>query len=314
MALTSPRRLLASPPLVIAVAAVCCSAALAMAGGLPLGPGKPAHARTAAASGVFAQSNSRDGTAILSATAMRPGTQVSGDVTIANAGDIPGAFTLGQSDLVDLPGAGGGVLSSRLQLEVLDISNPAAPAAVWSGALGGFPLRELGAFAPGQARTYRFTATFPDGGGGADNPWAGSSTSVRFVWSGTGETPPPTPTPKRAPGGAAPSVTLASVPGGVVRLAVPSGCVRRGGTFRTTLSWKKQKRKGNVFVKVRRTDFFVGSRRILLDRKAPFSARFKVPLSAVPGSTLTVRARAYIKVRRGKSPKKSIRATVRVCP
>ena len=36
--------------------------------------------------------------------------------------------------------------------------------------------------------------------------------------------------------------------------------------------------------------------------------RFKVPLSAAPGSTLTVRARAFIKVRKGKSPKKSIRA------
>jgi hypothetical protein len=32
-----------------------------------------------------------------------------------------------------------------------------------------------------------------------------------------------------------------------------------------------------------------------------------------PGSTISLRARAFIKVKRGKSPKKSIRAKVRIC-
>ena len=104
-----------------------------------------------------------------------------------------------------------------------------------------------------------------------------------------------------------------SVPGATVTLGIPSACVPRGGSFSARLSWRKQKRKGNVFVKVRRTDFFVGRKRVLLDRKAPFAMRFKVPLSAAAGSTLTVRARAFIKVRKGKSPTKSIRASVKVC-
>ncbi len=80
------------------------------------------------------------------------------------------------------------------------------------------------------------------------------------------------------------------------------------------LTWKKQKKKGNVFVKVSRTDFYVGAKRSKIDRKAPFTQTLKRALaSAKPGSSVTVRARAFIKVKKGKSPKKSIRATIKVC-
>ena len=89
--------------------------------------------------------------------------------------------------------------------------------------------------------------------------------------------------------------------------------MKRGGILRAKLGWKKQKRKGNVFVKVRRTDFFIGKKRVLLDKRAPFALRFKVPLSTAAGSTLTVRARAFIKIRHGRSPTKSIRLTVEIC-
>ena len=46
---------------------------------------------------------------------------------------------------------------------------------------------------------------------------------------------------------------------------------------------------------------------------APFVANFRIPMSVPSGGALTVRARAFIKVKKGRSPKKSIRATVRVC-
>jgi hypothetical protein len=309
------RRLLASSALAVLAVAACAAAALAVTGVLPLRSPRAAAAQTAFAAGVFAQSNSRDGAAILGASAMRPGDAVSGEVKIANSGDLAGAFRLSRSDLGEQPGAGGGLLSARLALQVLDVTDPAAPATVWSGALGTFTDRDLGTFQPRQARTYRFTATFPDTGPGADNAFAGASTTTRFVWTASAEEPVTAVTPVTpvTPSGRAVRTVEVSVPGATVTLSIPGACVRRGAAFKARLSWKKQKRKGNVFVKVRRTDFFVGSRRVLLDRRAPFSMRFKVPLSAVPGSTLTVRARAFIKVRKGKSPKKSIRAAVEVC-
>ena len=79
------------------------------------------------------------------------------------------------------------------------------------------------------------------------------------------------------------------------------------------LTWKRQKRKGNLFVKVRRADFYLGSRVIKVDTRVPFVHTYNVTVTQRPGSTIALRARAFIKVKRGKSPKKSIRAKVRVC-
>ncbi len=303
--------------MVLAALAVAAStaAALAMTGALPGRAPRAATAQTAFAAGVFAQSNSRDGAAILGASAMRPGEAVSGEVTITNSGDLAGAFRLSRSDLGEQPGAGGGLLSARLSLQVLDVTDPTAPAAVWSGALASFTGRDLGTFAPRQARTYRFTATFPDTGPGADNAFAGASTTTRFVWTASADQPvtPVNPTAPVSPSGGKGRTVKVSVPGATVTLRVPGACVPRGGTFRAKLAWKKQKRKGNLFVKVRRTDFYVNLRRVRIDTKAPFVANFRIPMSVPAGATLTVRARAFIKVKKGRSPKKSIRATVRVC-
>lgn len=103
------------------------------------------------------------------------------------------------------------------------------------------------------------------------------------------------------------------VNGATLSLRVPAGCVKRGAGFSVRLTWKKQKKKGNLFVKVSRTDFYVGAKRAKIDRKAPFTQTLKVPSTAKPGSSVTVRARAFIKVKKGRSPKKSIRATIKVC-
>jgi len=89
--------------------------------------------------------------------------------------------------------------------------------------------------------------------------------------------------------------------------------VAPGKTFTVTLTWKKQKRKGNKFVKVRRADFYIGSKRVKIDKKAPFRQTLKVTASSKPGSTVTLKARAYIKVKRGKSPTKSITSKIKVC-
>jgi hypothetical protein len=301
------------------VLAVCSAVALAVSGGLRFRSAAPAHARAAAVTGSLTQSNSRDGGAILGATGMRPGDVVGGDVTIANTGDLAGAFQLSQTPLTETPGAGGGRLSSKLQLQVFDVTDPAAPQTMWAGDLGAFAGRDLGTFGAGQARTYRFVVTFPDSGSAADNAFAGSSSTVRFVWTAIADDPAaaaPTPSPTPAattPGAVTPRTTTVWTSGALINLTVPGGCVKRGGVFKATLRWKKIKRKGNVFVKINRTDFYVNKKRVRIDRRAPFAASFRIPFSAKAGSTIALRARAYIKVKKGRAPKKSIRASVRIC-
>jgi hypothetical protein len=107
--------------------------------------------------------------------------------------------------------------------------------------------------------------------------------------------------------------TTASVPGAKISFGVPNTCVKAGSTFKVTLTWKKQKRKGNKFVKVRRADFYIGTKRAKIDKKAPFTQTLKVTASTKKGSTITVKARAYIKVTKGKSPTKSISSKIKVC-
>ena len=135
---------------------------------------------------------------------------------------------------------------------------------------------------------------------------SGGSSPGTTVPSGT-TTPGGTTTPAR------PVRRTVSVRGGSVTLTGPRSCIRRGGTFVATLKWKRKKRKGNLFVKVRRTDFYIGTRRVKIDRRAPFRQTLRVRATAVRGSTVRLRARAFIKVKRGRSPKKSLFVTFRVC-
>lgn len=107
--------------------------------------------------------------------------------------------------------------------------------------------------------------------------------------------------------------TTATVPGAKISFGVPNTCVKAGSTFKVTLTWKKQKRKGNKFVKVRRADFYIGKRRVKIDKRAPFTQTLKVTATTKKGSTITVKARAFIKVTRGKSPTKSISSKIKVC-
>ena len=97
------------------------------------------------------------------------------------------------------------------------------------------------------------------------------------------------------------------------RFSVPKSCVAPGQAFTTTLRWAKRKRKGNLFVKVARVDFYLGSKRLTIDRKAPFVKRYRIVATQVRGSVINIRARAFIKVRRGRAPTKSLRAAIRVC-
>ena len=66
--------------------------------------------------------NDLEGSAVLHADALAPGETTSGEVTIRNAGDAPGAFTLSPSAALDTGAPPAGPLSAVLDLTVTDVS------------------------------------------------------------------------------------------------------------------------------------------------------------------------------------------------
>ncbi len=144
---------------------------------------------------------------------------------------------------------------------------------------------------------YLVTVNFKDRAGNA------ATASLSVTVTAPKPVTPPKPT----------KTTTASVPGAKISFGVPNTCVKAGSTFKVTLTWKKQKRKGNKFVKVRRADFYIGSKRVKIDKKAPFTQTLTVKAGTKAGSTITVKARAYVKVTKGKSPTKSISSKIKVC-
>ena len=145
------------------------------------------------ASGTFQITNSRDGQAIFQAQGLAPGRSVTGTVQVANPSALAGALGLRQLDVVDQPGANGGLLSNAVHLDVQDITGGNL-VPVFAGQLASLQSRSLGSLAPGAARTYRFTASLPDGGApptptSGDNSYAGSALTVRYSWQATAPDP-----------------------------------------------------------------------------------------------------------------------------
>jgi hypothetical protein len=135
--------------------------------------------------------DSKAGTAILTASAMKPGDVATGTVTIGNTGSTAGTFSLTEDSLSDTAGPNGGLLSAILKLKVEDVTDALNPVVVFngnSGQFGSLGTVSLGTWAPSAQHDYKFTVTFPDGGtpGSAttgDNAYQSSSVSVRFVWA-----------------------------------------------------------------------------------------------------------------------------------
>jgi PKD repeat protein len=124
--------------------------------------------------------------------------------------------------------------------------------------------------------------------------------------------PPATPLPV----GAATKTASSSADGALFSLSAPNACVRKGRPFRVTLSIKKltkTKARGNVLVSVRKVVFSINAKNVKTLRSAPFRASLTVPGNAKPGSTVTLRARAYFKVRGGKGTTKSITLALKSC-
>ena len=166
------------PILVLLALATLAAVALAQVDG-----GPAARATVTAASGSFEIANSGDGQPIFATTNLGPGGSADGTVTIEDTGTEAVALVLRRGELVDSPGLGGGDLSDRLRLSVVDITAPAAPRTVYAGPLASMPDQHAGELGPGEARTFEFTATLPERGEpGFENALQGASTTVAYSW------------------------------------------------------------------------------------------------------------------------------------
>jgi spore coat-associated protein N len=160
--------------------AAVCAVAVAWAGSGAATPAAPEAVLTQA-TGDLHVANSQDGRAIFQATGLAPGRSVSGTVELANSGSLPGDLGLQQLGLQDQPGAGGGRLSDVIHLDVSDIT-AGSSVPIFTGQLGGLGSRSLGSIGPSDSRTFRFTASLPEGG---DNAYAGSGLTVSYQWTAT---------------------------------------------------------------------------------------------------------------------------------
>jgi hypothetical protein len=125
-------------------------------------------------SGTLVQSNSKSGVAIVTGSNLKPGDVRSGEVTITNTGSLAGTFKLAESNASNAFGAG------DMTLKIDDVSGK-TPVSVYSGDIGKVPAEGigLGSYAAGEARTYRFTATFAQGSPNSDQ---GKTAKADYEW------------------------------------------------------------------------------------------------------------------------------------
>lgn len=128
--------------------------------------------------GSMTQVNSADNAAFMSGHDLVPGDRLDGAVTVRNEGDAQGAFRLVADDVDDDPGPGGGLLSQRLTLRVVEAGSGKE---VYVGRVADLAA-DLGTWGPGEERGYEFVVTFPSGTAAEDNSYQRSSFTVTYVW------------------------------------------------------------------------------------------------------------------------------------
>ncbi len=157
---------------------------------------RPAELGRMAAEGAVTLAAAGSSHAILTASGLRPGQSVAGNVALANVGESQGRLTLLRTGMVDTPGRFGGRLSDALLLRVEEIGGGS-----WTGPLAGPDALDLGIMEPGEGRSYRLTLTLPDTGpAGRDNSVQGSSVTIDWAWATESlGGPPPVTTPTATP-------------------------------------------------------------------------------------------------------------------
>jgi hypothetical protein len=124
---------------------------------------------------------------VLQITGLEPGQSAGGTVMVANRGASGGLLTLSAPAVSDAPGSGGGSLSERLQVTVLDVTGLGVPELVYSGGASAMKARTLDYVHPGQVRRYLVGASFipssgPTDAAGGDDAYTGGSTRLELDW------------------------------------------------------------------------------------------------------------------------------------
>jgi len=317
-----PRRLTTlAGPLATATLALG-TAAWAATGDVPLASGDQprALAVSAQATGPLV-SNDRDGSAIFSAPALVPGQVETGEVTVGNAGDAAGTFTLSAT-------GASGPLADVLQLTVVDATRATS---VYAGKLSAFRRADLGTFAAGAARRYRFALAYPNGLPAVDDALQGATTSVQFAWdavasAGTAQ-PGPTPAPALpaapapAPKAAAPAPATSAAPapaaaGGsagafTVALGTAAKPISKGRlvTWMSSSSAATARVTGTVSFSGKRAKLRPATVKLTAKRK---TVRLKLPAAAVkPGAKRRLTVRLTIAATGG-GHKATVKRTLRV--
>jgi hypothetical protein len=173
---------------------------LLLAAGAVVGSGADFTASSANPSNTFSAgtltiSNSNEGAAVLTATALRPGgAAATGTVDIENTGSLSGAFTLSRTAPVDSDGAS--PLSGKLNLTIVDcgvFNGTSAPTCgdgddvtKYSGGTiaqmgtAGHLVSGLGTYAASEKHRYQFSVQLD---GSAGNLYQGGTSSVEFDWN-----------------------------------------------------------------------------------------------------------------------------------
>jgi hypothetical protein len=123
-------------------------------------------------SGTFKHTNSKNGAAIVTGSKMVPGDSKTGTVTITNTGDVAGEFELAETN------DSNGFAAGSLDLKIEDVTGAAKD--VYVGDLGSMADVDLGSFAAGEARTYKFTVTLDSSAGNADQ---GKNATADYEWT-----------------------------------------------------------------------------------------------------------------------------------
>lgn len=159
--------------------------------GVAVGSGANFTAHVASAGNTFSAgtlSIGGGGSAILTATNMKPGDTRTGQADIQNTGSVSGTFSLSSSNPT-----GYTALLGQLNLTVQDCGTfasgtptcSAGSPPVYTGPVDGLLNVTLGSWGAGEKHRYLFTTTFPNGTPANDNPYQGKSATLDFDWNAT---------------------------------------------------------------------------------------------------------------------------------
>jgi hypothetical protein len=169
----------------LALAALTASVAVAVGSSASFSASSANPSNTFAA-GTLTILNSKEGTAVLTASNMKPGDSATGTVDVQNTGSLSGVFTLAKSGVVDSDGTN--PLSAKLDLVVKDCGDfssgtptcDAGDPQKYSGTISAMGTVALGTFAANEKHRYEFTVTFNSS---ANNNYQGDTSSVQFDWN-----------------------------------------------------------------------------------------------------------------------------------